>query len=326
MSIQTDTGNGTPVLFEARNVVVERNTSLAMLLWGATANLDAMVIRDTFPQPSNGDLGRALSVEYDYLFNHRAAVTVTSSVIRNHSEFGIIAGGSDLVVDATTVGDIWPEAQSQKFGRCIQAQDESAQPPSVTITHSLLERCHDVGLNVAGGLLLTESLWIRDVLPKALDQRAGRGINIQMSSSEPLTGTATVRDSRVERSVEMGVAILDSVATVEHTLIFATAARADALFGDGIDVFTLGSPAAVQIVASRIEQGARAGVASFGAHVSLADTQIYCHGFDLNGESHAGQPHLFEDLGGNECGCGEPVDCTLDTATLQPPEPLEDAP
>jgi hypothetical protein len=95
-----------------------------------------------------------------------------------------------------------------------------------------------------------------------------------------------VLGSLVEECHEFGLSVIGSDATLEASVVRATAARtADGLFGDGVAVFgPTAQAAAATLSGVRIEESARAGLASFGAFVSLASTSIRCAAFELAGE------------------------------------------
>jgi hypothetical protein len=109
---------------------------------------------------------------------------------------------------------------------------------------------------------------------------------------------------------------------VEATLVRDTKPRpSDGRFGDGIIAHGLFAPANLSIHASRIENSARAGIASFGSFVSLSDSRVQCAGFDLEGEILDGQNFSFDDGGGNACGCPTADHpCAVVSTNLDPPE------
>ena len=78
------------------------------------------------------------------------------------------------------------------------------------------------------------------------------------------------------------------------------------------------------LTGSTIAASARAGIAGFGAYVSVLDTTIECAAFPLAAEPSLGLDAVFDDLGGNSCGCQQETKvCKAASAELQPPEPLE---
>ncbi len=78
------------------------------------------------------------------------------------------------------------------------------------------------------------------------------------------------------------------------------------------------------ITGSWVTESARAGLSSFGAGVTLGGSALHCNTIDLNGEVSYDLPFVFEDLGGNGCGCPEATGaCKAISPGLAPPEPLD---
>lgn len=122
----------------------------------------------------------------------------------------------------------------------------------------------------------------------------------------------------------MGVGVFSSNIAMTSSLIRDTAASPHGQFGDGLSVF---SPpphelATVHLSSVRIESSQRAGVSNFGGTIDFADTVLQCSAFDIEGEPAGERPFVFNDLGGNVCGCPEAKDaCEVLSVNLEPPEP-----
>jgi len=53
----------------------------------------------------------------------------------------------------------------------------------------------------------------------------------------------------------------------------------------------------------------------------MSDTSVQCAQFSLNGQTYGGGTFVFEDRGGNVCGCPpEEAACKVSTVELAPPE------
>ena len=92
----------------------------------------------------------------------------------------------------------------------------------------------------------------------------------------------------------------------------------DGSFGDGIDVFGGSFVPTVSVTRSLVRGGVRAGIANFVANVQLLDNRIGCNGIDLNGEDGS-SPFVFDDQGGNVCGCETEEPCKVLSTDLAPP-------
>jgi hypothetical protein len=109
---------------------------------------------------------------------------------------------------------------------------------------------------------------------------------------------------------------------IESTVIAETLEQqSDGAFGDGVGVFSVAGPASARLSECRIEHSARAGVATFGAQVTLANTTLECNAIALNGEQvGAAKPEIVDEAG-NVCGCeGITETCRMQSAGLAPPE------
>ena len=90
-------------------------------------------------------------------------------------------------------------------------------------------------------------------------------------------------------------------------------------WGDGLAAIQQGDTSLTidEVVITNV---ARAGIASFGAPVTVTATYSWCNGFHLNGEPFAGRDATFDDLGGNHCGCGDSEEpCKVVSEDLSPP-------
>jgi hypothetical protein len=132
-----------------------------------------------------------------------------------------------------------------------------------------------------------------------------------------------VRRALIERSSDSGISIISSDAVLEGVQVASTMLQSALQLGDGVSVTAVGQPASAILTRARITNNARAGIASFGASVSLGVSIVSCNAIDLNGEAFMGFEAAFTNLGGNGCGCEQSMgDCHLQGSTLAPPEPV----
>jgi hypothetical protein len=210
-------------------------------------------------------------------------------------------------------------------GRGIGVADDvaSGQRGNLTLRTSLLDANTDIGLILGGADVLVESTRVRGTLPRP-DGGWGRGVQIQWDMDSAARATATLRASVIEGNSEVGVAVVESDATLEQTAIRGTLARAsDGLFGDGVFVVPQSGASGAILRGCSVEGSARAGVSSFGGAVSLEDTRLECNALDIDGEVLMRMTPIFTDAGGNACGCAEAArPCKLLSSSLAPPEAL----
>jgi Protein of unknown function (DUF1565) len=327
--IQASPMNAMPSIATVTGSLIERNHEAGVVIEGSEAGLEGLVVRDTAAQPSDQASGRGLVIQANNATSAPANVTVTGALIERNHEIGVLVMGSQATLEGLVVRDTLPRPSDQDIGRGINIQPDflNGDPANVTVSSSLIEKNHDVGILVMGSQATLEGLVVRDTLPRQNDQIFGRGIQIQIDPATGAPSTGSVVGSLVERNLELGVAVVGSQATFAGVAVRQTAVRAsDGLFGDGIVALNELGPAAAVVDACLSEDNARAGLISFGSGVALSNSASRCNALDLAGEPIVDEPFVFDDLGGNECGCGETTGaCKAATTGLAPPEPVDES-
>jgi hypothetical protein len=365
---------GVEAAASVRGSLVEANTMEGIFVFGATANIETTVVRDTKPTPLQL-YGRGIAFEPDGAVlaqgsvkssllsgNHdagllvaNAAVTIDATVVRdtlctndtclgrgasiqgagaqalitdslfdgNRAE-GVFVRGAVADIDAIVVRRTLPYPPIQRGdGISLSRDDELGLPATMTLRRSLIEQTSGVGVNIGGANARIEGTLVRDTWSDSLGD-LGRGVNVQLSPLHAAGAVVQLSQSVVERSLEVGVVVDDSVLDVSSSRVSRTAARGDGKFGDGIIGASDNQPATLTIETSLVEESARAGIGNFGALVSLGRTAVRCASFELQGEAWLGHDFRFEDRGENVCGC--PVAdgaCEAISPGLGPPEPPE---
>ena len=129
-------------------------------------------------------------------------------------------------------------------------------------------------------------------------------------------------------------------AAICHNLIKLTLPKQDdGRFGDGLvaecseHVFVCqdGTNYALDWLPPAIADSARAGISSFQSHITLSGVIFDCNLFHVAGENggidgsvcSSVDKFSYNDLGGNQCGCGgTEVVCQVVSPGLEPPEPI----
>jgi len=79
-------------------------------------------------------------------------------------------------------------------------------------------------------------------------------------------------------------------------------------------------PTSLELAHATVEGSTRAGLATFGADVSLGSTILECNAIALDGEVVQGTEFSLENTGSNVCGCSGAVDeCHGLSSSLDPP-------
>ena len=304
--------------------VLERNHAGGLFLGGADAAIDATVIRDTRPA-TEGSFGLGIDiVRSSTIPSVGSSVEVHRSVISGNRLIGIIAEGSEVLIEDSVVRDTDADPASNATGAGIIAQLATATGAraSLTLRQSLIDRNHDVGFGLVSSDALLESVLVRGTQPVPLDGTRGLGMILSYHpelSPEEQASRATIRWSRVEDNRVVGISVVGGALQAESLHVLTTSSLDDGRFGDGVVVLGGPLPASLSLQGSAVESNARAGVANFGAAAAIADTRFDCNAIDLDGEIFI-TPFSFEDLGGNQCGCGaEPAPCQVASSSLEPP-------
>jgi hypothetical protein len=118
----------------------------------------------------------------------------------------------------------------------------------------------------------------------------------------------------------VGIVVYENPLTLERSVVQSTDVElATSLLGDG--VAALGPNAVVVIDEVRSANNVRAGLSSFGAPVTVSNSDLRCNALDLAASTYEGAPASLADGGGNRCGCEQESVCQLTSAELAPPTP-----
>ncbi|MBW2524570.1 MAG: right-handed parallel beta-helix repeat-containing protein [Deltaproteobacteria bacterium] len=287
----------------------------------------------------HANLGRGVNIENTLGVT---TVDVRGSLIEGNQDFGLLAMGSVVTVEGSTIRRTQPRPADGTNGIGISIQTwcrdevdgqrcDATAPSSGTVRGSIIEQNHEVGVLVMGSESTIESSVVRGTLPLAHHPAFGRGVTVQMLCWDTPAGlacdptvpsSAHIRGSLIDSNQDTGLLVYGSEVRVEASIVRDTSPRADDLLGDGIAVVASELGASATVEHSHVTRSARAGLAAFGSSVSLRATAIECSAFDLEGEVGAGLSFQLDDLGANACGCPPAAEgCQLVSVGLEPPLP-----
>jgi Protein of unknown function (DUF1565) len=319
--------DGTPAVVTLSESLIERSHDAGLLVAGAEATLEGVVVRDVFPQASDDFGGRGLVVQIDPVTGALARFTGTHLLVERTHAFGLFIAGSQAHLENVVVRDIEPRQSDQTAGHGIHVQPDfiTGIQGSARVVSTVVARTHDLGIFAGASEADFEGLVVRDTRPRAFDQGGGRGMSIQYNPETGAAASARLSASLVERSHDIGIFVGATQATIDRVVVRETALRqSDGLFGDGFAIIgSDATSASVSITDSVSRDNARAGLSNFGSMVSIAGSALTCNAFELAGEAQFGRDFSFDDLGGNSCGCPTATAaCKAISAGLAPPEPL----
>jgi hypothetical protein len=307
--------------------LVEHNRDAGLVVTGADAEIEAVVVRDTLPRALDQTGGRGINIQSHPTTDARSNVVLRASLVEHNHEVGVFVANSDVKLAATVVRGTFPQPSDQTGGRGISMQDDSLRSvrASASLRAVLVEHNQEIGVHVSAMDAEIEAVVVRGTLPQASNQLFGRGMNVQDDPAIGVPSNVAIRASLVEQNHEIGVIVLDSTAQLRGVRIVDSFARPhDGLVGDGLLVWSMAANAAAELSSCHIGQNARAGISSFGGAVSLHAASLSCNTIHLASETHEGRSPVLTDAGDNRCACGQQQQtCTALSVGLEPPERVD---
>jgi hypothetical protein len=200
-----------PASISVTGALVEGTHETGMFFSGASATVEKSAVRDT--QAGAAAAGEGVVIQ-EGAQSAPVEVSIRRSLIeRNYyTGVGVAGSGMKLAIESTVVRDTQLDPTADKgygVGSLLHA--------SMTIKQAVIERNHGQGVLVAGADVTIEATVVRDT---EVDMAGvGAGVVIGIDEQTSTRGTATIRSSLIEGSTIAGVAVLQSDATIESTLI-----------------------------------------------------------------------------------------------------------
>lgn len=308
-----------------RTSTVDRVSFAGISLVGAHATLEGVRVRDVAADAASGANGRGIEVAASSETLLQSNATLRGCVVERSVEGGIVVLGSHADIESARVSDVDVRPSDAGFGRGIAFELSLGFPVSGSVTDSLVERVHEVGIGVTGGAISVADCAVEAVAASA--DVYGVCIAAQMGLPELVSSTLTLSDSSVEDCEGFGVLVVGSEAELRHVSVTGVGPNlATDAFGDGVTVVTAAGidpslDATAHLDGVLIGDNARAGIASFGGAVTMSDVYLTCNAIQLNGETLSESRADFADGGGNDCLCDEDVAiCKVLSETLEAPQ------
>jgi hypothetical protein len=299
-----------------RSSLVERNSAAGIDAYGAVADVEATVVRDTVPNMFGGGYGvgsQRTSTSF------ASTVNVRGSLLSNNHGFGVWTVGSEAHIDLTCVRDTQFDMVGAAYG--AGAQDGDGVQGVLTLRRSIVEGGRGAGFTLLSSVGTAERSIVRATATNQ-EGLGGHGVHVQRSFDTLVPAKLTARGMLIEESHAAGLVVVTAEATIEGCHIRDTRSNDLAVFGDGISVQAKGGPAGASVVDTLVADSARAGAASFGGYLGVARSMFLCQSFDFNAETEDGVVAELLDLGDNLCGCPTATDaCRAQSVGLEPPGP-----
>ncbi|MBW2458201.1 MAG: right-handed parallel beta-helix repeat-containing protein [Deltaproteobacteria bacterium] len=154
-----------------------------------------------------------------------AGITVRGSLVEDASDVGIYAQGAPALIEDSQVRGVQAPSGTAR-GINVQIDTAGGVPAEVTLRRSVVEQIPDTGVRVWGSVLLVEGSVVRDTwsLPTS---PYGYGIDVYSDAHPSGRGSATVRQSLVERSEGVGMRFNGADGIVEASVVRDIAPVAD---------------------------------------------------------------------------------------------------
>ncbi|WP_437755150.1 right-handed parallel beta-helix repeat-containing protein [Sorangium sp. So ce1389] len=316
-----------PGTLTVRGSALERNHTAAIAVIGGEATIEATVVRDTGAGAGEGDPvhGVGLYAESSHVDGRPSRVALQHVLVERSRERGVVVNGSDGEIEGLLVRDVVLGAPD--YGAGIEIAHEQRRA-SVRVRGSAVEGSYGTGIAVFGADADLDATVVRDTRPLP-SQEFGRGVNVQSVPDLGERGSARLRNVLIERNSNVGVFLSDSDATVESTTIADTLGPTpEGMNGCGILAYNNETGQANVVVRdSAIERSAAAGIYNLGATVQIASTTFTCEPLDIVRYVDEVSLAVYEDLGGNVCGCeGRTIECRAEPTSIEPPRALPPPP
>jgi hypothetical protein len=252
--------------------VLDQNRAAAVLGFQAKVSVERTVIRNTQPQESDNTGGFGILLLKDS--GERGSLSLSNSLLDENSDSGILALGSDAVVQGSIIRDTQPMATDQTLGSGITVGDDAGDSGTLSLSDSLLDHNRLMGLFLFGSSGTVQRTVVRSTQPQVSDNTSGRGIEVE--SSNNVRGSLTLTDSIVEQNHEAGVFVAASDATLERCVLRGTTSQvSDQTGGSGLVVQDdMGSRSTASLDQSIIIDSVDVGLASLGSDLTVKRTVI----------------------------------------------------
>jgi hypothetical protein len=323
-----DPASGRRSNVEVRRAVVAGNHYCGICATDSELAVEHTVVRDTLPEAASEGYGFGVRfLGADDARPERPVGSLRASLVDESRTIGVAVVGAEATIEATMVRDTQPRASDQAFGRGISVElgYDSARGSTATIRGVRIERSHELGLMVVGSEADIDAAHVRDTRPRASDGGFGVGLGFVTDVFTEAPASGTLRRSVIEQSHVAGLLVAGAHVAASDVAVYETAEGAGA-FGDGViatsylvlvpGVF----PTFLELAHATVEGSARAGLATFGAEVTLESTILECNLISLDGEVVQGQDFSLADQGDNVCACSGEIDlCRVESSGLEPP-------
>lgn len=270
-----------PTDVTVRSSLIDHVTGRGIYAVGAAITADSVAIRDM--QENALLMGRAVDTDLQPDTLEPNVVTLERVHIERASDIGVMVHASTGTMHASLVEHTLARSDGRS-GRGANVQTDTADRPGrLTITGSVIDGAFDGGAVAANAELTLDRVVVRNVEVNQQDLFRGYGVAAVGLAVAPTR--VVVRRSLVEAAHEAGIVNIGGDLDMESVVVRDTQPIYDAIHPDlprafgGRGVVTqpehlLGLPATTVIRGSVIRDNVEAGVAVFGAGLTLEGSRV----------------------------------------------------
>lgn len=256
-----------PAVVTLRDSLVESYTRIGVQTVGA----DAVVERSVVGRPSGAGRGAGIWIQGD-VSGVRGHGTVVDSVIDRAQFVGLLASAADVVVERSAVIAVSPSAtEGNGWGVLSQAQPETGDQASVTMSRSAVMHAFELGISVAGGRAALSFVSV-------LGGVGGAARGIEAEDSSGVRAELSMNDSTVAQSQEVGILCGGSDVALTAVQVRGVQPSLDGLYGRGVMVQTNPSswlPSTLVMQESLLRDDLDIGLLVANSTATVSDTGVY---------------------------------------------------
>jgi Protein of unknown function (DUF1565) len=217
LTVELTVGSTAGAVVDVLGSRFDRNSNIGLFVGASTANLQGVVVADTFPNASDGLTGRGINIENDIVGGAPSYAAIGGSLVERNAEMAIAVLGSEAHLLSTLVRGTAVQGPSGALGRglAVQASVANGVPSVGSATSSQFEMSGDSGVFASGATLELDSVVVRDT---AGTTSATFGDGVLASGQEGPTSVA-VRRSLVENSARAALSNFGAHMIVESSTL-----------------------------------------------------------------------------------------------------------
>jgi hypothetical protein len=211
VAVQPHLGDGARADVSIFGSLVERARTAGIVVQGSDGLIEATLVRDTLPQPSDGDAAGGVVVQGELLItNTEAFLDMRGSVVDNNAGSGVLVLAAEARLEgiAARDGQARPSDDDGGIGVVVQSDLVNGTRARLTLLHSLLERNVESGILVQGAEAVIDDVVVLDTRYRSGEETFGDGIEINVPfdiNDQLVSSSAIITRARIVGSPRAGI-------------------------------------------------------------------------------------------------------------------------